>query len=180
MTGLSIVTYQSLYARFARARAEAAVGKRSSYLRYRTAGAPTVYLAYAFEDWGMVSTAARALATCGVNIHPDLSAGSLFKKGGYNMERLRDRLVMPDAWLVALLSERTRDTERLTWVLDVARATALPGRYALLPVRYEEDEWILPREFSKYPRIEVHRNELVRVSPRAAAKLPLCRWFSLP
>jgi hypothetical protein len=177
---LSIVTYQSLYARFARAQAEAATGKRSKYLRYRTAGAPTVYFAYGFEDWGMVNTVARALATCGVDIHADLSAGSLFKKGGDSMERLRGRLGMPDAWLVALLSERTKDFDRLTWVLDVARETTLPGRYALLPVRYEADDWILPREFVKYPRIETHRNELVRVSPGAATKLPLSRWLRTP
>lgn len=174
---MSIVTYQSLYARFARAQAEAATGKRSKFLRYRTAGAPTVYIAYTFEDWGMVETVARALATCEVDIHADRSAGSLFKKGGVSMERLRGRLEMPDAWLVALVSERTRDTERIAWVLDTARETTLPGRYALLPVRYKEDDWILPREFSRYPRIETHRNDLVRVSTRSAARVPLCRWF---
>jgi len=122
---------------------------------------------------------ARALATGGVNIHADLSAGSLFKKGGDSMERLRGRLGMPDAWLVALLSERTRDLDRLAWVLEMARETMLANRYALLPVRYKDDDWILPHEFSRYPRIETHRNDLVRVSPRAAARLPLCRWFRL-
>jgi hypothetical protein len=176
---LSIVTYQSLYARFARAQAEAATGKRSKYLRYRTAGAPTVYIAYTFEDWGMVSTVARALATCDVNLHPDLSAGSLFKKGGSSLERLRGRLEMPDAWLVALLSERTRDLDRLALVLDMARQTMPPSRFALLPVRYRADDWKVPRAFARYPRIETYRSDLVRVSPRSATRLPLCRWFRL-
>jgi len=177
---LSIITYQSLFARFALAQAEAATGKRSRYLRFRTAGAPTVYLAYAFEDWGMVSTVARSLATCGVNIHPDLSAGCLFEEGGDMMERLRRRLGMPDSWLVALMSERTNDLDRLTWVLDMAREATLPGRYALMPVRYKADDWLPPREFAKHPRIETHRSDLVCVSPGSASKLPLYRWFRLP
>lgn len=177
---MSILTSESLFARFASSLAEDETGKRSKLLKYQTDGAPTVYLAYVFEDWGMAGEAAGALATCGADIHCDWSAARLFDVNQDEVERLRIKLGNPDAWLVALVSERTKDIERIRWALDLARETMQRGRFALLPVRCEPPDWTLPAELRGYPRIEARGDDLVRISPESTYQLPLRRWFRMP
>jgi hypothetical protein len=176
---MSILTYQALFERFTRTLAEDETGTRSTRLKFPTDGAPTVYLAYVFEDWGMASIAAGALATCGVDIYADWSAARLFEPDEAATEALRDRLGRMDAWLVALVSERTKNLERLRAVLDLGWKTVQAGRYALLPVRYESPDWKLPPRLAVYPRIESRGDDLVRIAAGSTYQIPLRRWFSM-
>ena len=94
-------------------------------------------------------------------------------------ELLRDRLSLPDAWLVAIVSERAKDLDRLLWVLDLAREKMQQRHYAVLPVRHESMDWNLPAAFTAYPRIETRGDDLVIVWPDTPYRLPLRRWLRM-
>ena len=177
---MSILTYKSLFARACRSWAEGESTPPSKRLKYPAAGAPTVYLAYVFEDWSMAGTAADALGTYGVDIYADWSAARLDDFDEKAAERLSLKLAEPDAWLVACVSERSKDTDPLRWVLEIARAAMDRRRYALLPVRYELRDWNPPAIFSDSPRIEERLDDLVIVRPDSTYLLPLRRWLRLP
>jgi hypothetical protein len=94
-----------------------------------------------------------------------------------DLERLRYRLGLPDVWLVALISERAMDTDRLLQVLEMARETIPQRHYAVLPVRHEAMDWNLPTAFAAYPRIEARGDDLVVIRPDSPYHLPFCRWL---
>jgi hypothetical protein len=175
---VSIVTYAFLFDRFARSSAADEAGTRSKHLKYPVPGAPTVYLAFEEEDYALTGPVSDALAGCGVSLHCDWSAGQLFERLSEKGAReLETKLSFPDVWFVALVSERARHIERITWSLDLARQTLPAGRYAYLPVRYESTDWDPPTALRGYPRIEARRNDLVRIMPDSTYQLPLGRWF---
>ena len=87
------------------------------------------------------------------------------------------KLAQPDAWLVALISERAKDTDRLLWVLELAREMMQQRHYAVLPVRHESMDWNLPTAFTAFPRIESRGDDLVIVWPDSPYHLPLARWL---
>ena len=174
---MGIVTYKYLFAGFGRSLSADPDGTRSKRLKFEEPGFPAVYLAYTFEDWSMATTAAHALAMCGVDIYTDWLAARLFTLDEQGELRLRIKLDLPNARLVALMSERTKDFERLRKVLDLARETMQRGRYAVLPVRFESTDWDPPPAFAEYPRIELHGHDLVFIAPNSTYHLPLRRWF---
>lgn len=148
--------------------------------KYPTDGAPTVYMEYVFEDWSMAGIAADALGTYGVDIYVDWTSARLFGFDERAVERLRLKLAEPGARLVACLSERSKDTDRLLSVLKSARETMAQKHYAVLPVRYESTDWALPAAFTAFPRIEARGDDLVVISPNSSYHLPYRRWLRLP
>ena len=151
---------------------------RSKRLKFETAGAPTVYLAYTIEDWNLASPAAAALAACGVDIYAEWSCGQLFE--GFDAaaaDRLRTRIGMHGSWLVVLVSERTPLNDRIPWVLELARETMPPNRFAVLPVLFEADDWSLPQVYDGFPRIEELGDDLCVIGPDPGVPAPLRRWF---
>ena len=150
----------------------------SKRLKYPTDGAPTVYLAHTIEDWDLEGPAADALGACGVAIYAEWSSGRLFEafdEGAAN--QLRARLSLGDSWLVVLVSERTPQTGWIPWVLELARESMSPQRYAVLPVHRGPGAWSLPSAFLGYSRVEEHGDALVVVGPAPGVSLPLSHWF---
>jgi hypothetical protein len=174
---MGIITYQSLFARACRSWAEGETAPPSKRQKYPAKGLPTVYFAYVFEDWAMAGTAADALGTYGTDIYAEWSAARLFDFDEKAAERLRYQLGLPDTRLVAIISERAKDLDRLLWVLELARETMQRRHYALLPVRYEAMDWNPPPALAAYPRIEERRDDLVMVMPDSTYHLPLGRWL---
>jgi hypothetical protein len=176
---VGILTYKSLYARFCRSWAGGEKAPPSKRQKYQLDGLPSVYMAYVFEDWDLAGTAADALGTYGVDIYADWSTAQLFKFDADAALRLSLKLAAPDAWLVACLSERARETGALLSVLELARETMEKRRYAVLPVRYESPDWVPGPEFLAYPRIEQRGDDLVIVWPDSPYRLPLRRWLKM-
>ena len=174
---MSILTHKSLFARSCRTWAEGESAPPSKRQKYPADGTPTVYLAYVFEDMSMAGTVADALGSYGVDIYADWSAAQLTDLDEKAAERLRYQLGLSDAWLVALISERAKDTDRLLWVLELARETMARRQYAVLPVRYESMGWSLPTSFAAFPRLEARGSDLEIVWPDSPYHLPLCRWL---
>ena len=174
---MSIVTYKFLFAEFARSQSENPEGERSKRLKFNTPGSPAVYLAYTFEDWSMATAAAHALALCGKDIFTDWLTARLFTLDEQGEMHLRAKLGFPDSWLIALISERTKELGRVKWALDMAREAGPQGHHAVLPVRFESVDWTPPLMFAEYPRIEERRSELCRIAPGSSFRLPLKRWF---
>jgi hypothetical protein len=175
---VSIITYKSLFARFARSLAKDDSNTKSKRLKFETPGAPTIYLAHVFEDWDMASPAADALAACGVDTHVDWCCGRMFTEFDEKAElMLSTRLGLPWSWLVVLVSERTPPGGRIQWVLELERETLPPARFALLPVHYGTDDWPLPEDLAGYPRIEEMGDDLCVTGSAPGASLPLCAWL---
>jgi hypothetical protein len=175
---VSIITYKSLFARFARSLAKDESNSGSKRLKFETSGAPTIYLAYTIEDWDLASPAADALAGCGVDIHADWTLGRLFTE--FDDEAailLRTRLSLAGSWLVVLVSERTPPGGRIQWVLELARETLSPARFAVLPVHHGTDDWSLPRDLAGFPRIEEKGDDLCVTGPAPGASLLLHDWL---
>ena len=145
--------------------------------KYPAAGLPTVYMAYVFEDWDLAGKAADALGTYGVDICCEWSSARLFSLKEKDAELLRYKLGEPYAWLVAVISEQTKDVGPLEWVMELARETMDKQHYAVLPVRYESVDWNPPPTFASFPRVEARGNDLVVVWPDSTYQLPLRRWF---
>jgi hypothetical protein len=178
---MSIVTFKNLFARACRSWAVGDIATPSKRLKYPTGGAPTMYLTHVFADWDLEAHAADALATYGVDIYVEWSSGRLFDDFDVKAaEHLRSRIGFPDDWLVALISERAKDTYRLLKVLDMARESMLPHRFAVLPVRFESMDWNPPPAFIAYPRIEERSDDLHIVWPNSTYHLPLRRWLRMP
>jgi hypothetical protein len=177
---LSIISYKSLFGRFARSLAAAGSGPKSKRLKFETAGAPTVYLGYTIEDWDLASPAAGALAGCGVDIFPEWTSAQLFKGFDDDAEnRLQARLGLDGSWLVVLISERTPQIGRIPWVLELARDTMPPSHYAILPVRYGPDAWSLPQFYEGHPRIEELGDDLCVMGLSPDLPRPLSQWLRL-
>ena len=127
----------------------------------------------------VAGTAADALGTCGVDIYADWSSAQLFKFDEKAAERLSMKLAEPGSRLVACVSEKSRDTDRLLSVLELARQTMAQRHYAVLPVRYESMDWTLPSAFAAFPRIEARADDLEIVWPDSPYRLPLRRWLQV-
>jgi len=175
---VSVITYKSLFARFTKSLAEGDSAPKSKRLKFETAGAPAVYLAYTIEDWDLVSPAAAALAGCGVDAFTDWVFGRLFAEFDHEAaNQLRARLGLAGSWLVVLASECTPLTGRIPWVLELAQEVLSPGLYAVLPVRFGPADWSLPPELERYPRIEEIDDDLCVTVPGSRAPIPLSRWL---
>ena len=174
------MTYKSLFARFARSLGEGERAPRSRQLKFQTPGAPTIYLAHVFEDWGLVSQAGGALAVCGVDVYADWLFGRMLDDFDREAEdRLRRRLGRKGSWLAVLVSELTPLGGRISWVLELAQAVMPRSRFALLPVQMGADEWRLQPELERFPRIEEVDGDLCVVGADSRGPVPLSRWLSL-
>jgi hypothetical protein len=175
---MDVITYDTVFMRFAMAITPDETGRRGNYLDYAVDGSPTIYLAHVREDCDIVCPVSSALATYGVDINAEWCAARLFDDFDEDAAlRLSVKLGHRDAWLVAVVSERARHIERLTWALDLARKTMPPNRYAFLPVRYGPGFWVLPQAILDYPRLELRGDDLGRIMPDSFYFLPLRRWL---
>jgi hypothetical protein len=177
---VSIITCESLFERYCRMEAVEERQPFPKLLKFRTPGKPEVILAYTRKDWDLATFAAAALAGGSVDLHTDWVTARLTGDGpdDETLDRLSDRMTPTDTWLVALVSERAVEHERLVRALEVGSEAAHNRRVGVLPVRYAADEWEPPAVYRRWPRIEEVEDKLLIFGPNASdVSYPLRRWL---
>lgn len=177
---MSIVAQKSLMARYARMLAIEEKQPASKLLKFQTTGKPEVILAFTIKDWDLASPTAASLAADSVDLHADWVTGGLITAGPDDavLDGVSARMIATDTWLVALVSERAVEHDRLVRILETASRVGRNRRVGVLPVRFEVDEWEPPAVYSRWPRIEEIEGRLRIFGPGTPDKsYPLRRWF---